>query len=298
MLDQSSDQCPDCKISDIISTSEYKICSTCGLVIDVLISEKDTTNFQSFQTINDFTPELSTFLQKGSKTFICKDGKYLPCDIYKLHIQNSYNNKQRSYNKASDIFDNHLIRYSQKINDTAKQLWSSIMKTGKIYRAEPRSGLMACCVYFSCIHNSRPCNVKDLCSMFNVDSKYFNKGLKEFRVIFENDEQWSHILTKTLTKESYIYYYCSELEQNNVIENYSKIANECQMLCQMLCERSGEGSENNFNDFNINIYVASLIYVTCLKNGILITKIKFSKLLNICYHTFCKCVKDLTDLCS
>ncbi len=133
-------QCVHCEGHDelINQNDGYYVCSNCGTVChdDISeITEWDANNMSVDQYINPYSC-VSTFTQKGSKSSITIDNKIVTSDIYKFHVQNSYNNKQRSFDIVESLIDN--TNYSQSIKNTAKTLWSEITKTKKIIRGSPK----------------------------------------------------------------------------------------------------------------------------------------------------------------
>lgn len=207
----------------------YHVCTTCGLVSTADISEEPEWNDYTksrcgpIMTDNELN---NTFIQRGSKSLITLNNKVVKTDIYKLHIQNSYSSKRRSFDNVCSYIDNH-DRYTSKVIVYAKYLWSEFVKTGKIIRSNNRKGFIACCVYYSCLHYKYTVDPKEICRDFEVDPKYFNKSDKLFRSINKEKINLSSINIKEKINQ-YITKYCSELNNDNKEKiNHYDLINKC-----------------------------------------------------------------------
>jgi transcription initiation factor TFIIIB Brf1 subunit/transcription initiation factor TFIIB len=207
------------------------VCENCGLVHNEMflsdIPEWDLTNTYSIDEVQNPYITLSTFTQKGSKSLITINGKICNNDIYNLHVQNSYTNKQRSFDKIESIIDNHLGNYSASILNTTKQLWHLIMESGHVTRGPPRLGLLACCLYYSCIFYGTSRTHKEICKDFGLENKIFNKSHKTFVSLFQQNKDWSFLLYKNISIKDYLLRFCSDIEIAGFITEYYKLYNEC-----------------------------------------------------------------------
>ena len=287
---ESIENCIFCNSFNIDSDLEtgYVVCVDCGSILNTIISEDvDFSESNQTDSTNPFSPVLSTYLPKGSNSYILKNNEYIKCDIYKLHVQNSYNNLQKSYDQVTSVIDN-ITTLSDSIKDLSKKLWSIVMKSGLVIRSGPRKGLIACCIYYSCIYYDVPRSPLEICIELGLsDTKNFNKGLKEFRSIFEQTE-YKHLLTKSTTAMDYFVRLCSDMSIAKIIqENISfQLSQKC---------------INKYEDIKLKIeesifpknLACSIIYIVCRQENIALTKIKLSKCLNICYPTLCKTIKLL-----
>lgn len=200
--------CINCITSDdneFIETDGFIVCTKCGLIIKNIIS--DTAEWNNYTDtggatsnnsrcgysvkttdINPYTNTTTSFMPKGVKNVCYKDGKLMKYDISKVHVQNSTNHLQKSFCQVENLLDNVAEeKYSQRIIFTAKALWADVMKSNKVTRAGVRKGLIACCLYYSCVYHDCTRSPLEICKDFGMSStKQFNKGDGEFKVTFEN----------------------------------------------------------------------------------------------------------------
>ncbi len=258
-----------CNNINIHFTKEYNVCISCGTIVHDIISE-DINNKYIDDNLNPFS-KLSTIMQKGSNSFICKNGKYIKHDIYKLHVQTNYDNKQKSYNETDNIINNYTRgKYNDNILKTSKELWVEIMKSNKIVRGSCRKGLIMCCIYYSCIYhncNRTPLEISnDFCQ---EDNKIFNKGDKIFKEIFKDNEKWSFIISTNVSCENYINRFCNKLVENKLIKECNTIKINVLDNYNLIKDKLNYISPSNL--------AISLIYYNC-KN---IDKFMFSNCFNI-----------------
>jgi transcription initiation factor TFIIIB Brf1 subunit/transcription initiation factor TFIIB len=308
LKDKTITQCKDCPSKKLTTVDGYLVCSKCGLVLQSIISdEAEWNNYtnkdgskgnnsrcggSTAYDINPFIDPLSTFLPKGSKSFINKEGRYIEYDISKLHIQNSYNHLQKSYNQVELIIDSSTAdRYSKTVVTTAKKLWAEIMKSKKLTRGGVRKGLIACCIYYSCIHHDCPRSPIEVCRDFGLpDTKNFNKGDKEFKETFEREPMWAHLLTKNLSTDNYFMRLCSKLETERCIKEGTSF------VLSKKCKEFYENNKDELESVFPKSAACGIIFYICKKESIAITKSKLSKTLGICAPTLSKTLKIIENL--
>jgi transcription initiation factor TFIIIB Brf1 subunit/transcription initiation factor TFIIB len=306
-------KCPDCKTksdeNDLIEADGYIICSLCGLVLKSRISElAEWANYvdsggsssnnsrcgSSVKTteINPFTNELSSFMPKGVKNVCFQDGKMVRYDISKLHIKNNFNHLQKSFNIVENQLDSITSdKYSKRVVITAKILWGEIMKAKKVTRAGVRKGLIACCLYYACIHYDSTRSPLEICQDFGMeDTKQFNKGDKEFKETFENIPKWAHLLTKTSNSEDYFSRFCSDIEMDHLIKEGMafQLAKECREIYETI------------KDKLIGLFPKSaacgIIFWVMKHKKMPITKTNLSKTLGICSPTLGKTCQIIIEI--
>jgi transcription initiation factor TFIIIB Brf1 subunit/transcription initiation factor TFIIB len=306
-------ECPDCKYktdgNDLMKSDGYIICSLCGMVLLNRISEMaEWTNYvdsggsscnnsrcgSTTRTtdINPFSTDLISFIPKGVKNVCYQDGKIVRYDISKLHIQSTFNHLQKSFNNVENNIDNITNdKYSKRIVMTAKTLWGEIMKAKKVTRAGVRKGLIACCVYYACIHYDCTRSPLEICQDFGMeDTRQFNKGDKEFKETFEHIPKWSHLLTKTSNSDDYFSRFCSNLEMDHLIkENVAfKLAKECREIYDKI--------KNDLIGVFPKSAACGIIFWVMKNKKITITKTNLSKSLGICPPTLSKTCQIIIDV--
>jgi len=308
--------CPNCNItSDENDIKEFEgnyVCVLCGLILKQRVSETaewsnytDSSGYSSNNSrcgsgskttdINPFYIDInSSFIPKGVKNICYEDGIIKKYDISKLHIKSSFNHLHKSFNNVENLLDNITNdKYSKRIVNTAKMLWAEIMKTKKVTRAGVRKGLIACCLYYSCVHYDTTRSPLEICLDFGMeDTKQFNKGDKEFKEIFENIQKWAHLIIKTSNSDDYFSRFCSDLEVNHVIKEgiAFQLANDCRVTHSRL-------KDDMFELFPKSAACGILLW-TLKKNNIHVTKTSLSKILGICSPSLTKCYNTIDKLLS
>lgn len=302
--------CGNKEENNFMKTDGYIVCINCGSILEKRISEHTEWNnyinndgsLSSTSTrcgnitrttdINPFNVDLTTYMPKGVKNVCYKDGKLIKYDVSRIHIQHSCNHLQQSFTKVANLLDNITCdKYSSRVVNTAKKLWAEIMKTKKVTRANVRKGMIACCLYYSCIHHDCTRSPLEICKDFKMnDTKQFNKGDKEFKETFENLPTWSHLLTKTPNSYDYFGRFCSDLECDHLIQEGQSffVAKECRDIYEKIKEHM------------VSIFPKSvscgIIYWVMKKNKMQITKTKLSECLKICSPTLSRTVKHIENI--
>ncbi len=308
----SDDKCIFCsKENSIIESEGYKTCKICGLVNKIRVSDMiewgiyidSNSGFESGTSsrcgniidsteINPFN-KYNSFIPKTMKKIVI-DGKIINYDISKVHIKNNFNYQQKTFNQIESMIDNKISeKYANNIVNTTKILWGEIMKTKKVLRAGVRKGIIACCLYYSCVYYGSSRTPNDICKDFGMnDTKNFNKGDKEFIEIFRNDPKWGNIITKSAESTEYFSRFCSILEHNNVIKKGKsfQIAKNCKELYEEIKSEVASLFPKG---------IACAIIIHCIKqSGEKITKNNISKNLDICNPSLSKCCKILDEIIS
>jgi len=288
-------QCNQCRSKKLTDDNGYVLCSDCGFVIETIISdaaewtnqtgEADKSRCGSVvENENPFMEQLSTYVPKGSKSYVLRDNKYVYADIANLHIRHNSNSKQKSYECISSILENLGENYPIGIINTAKKLWAEIIKTNRINRSGPRKGLIVACVYYSCVHNNSPRTSDEVCKDLGFSSKDYTKGLKIFIDIFKNTE-WASVLKKDTDISNFFYRYAYIIEKNKYVEEGTsfKLASKC-------VDRLSRIDQNELNYLTPKSIVCGILYVVCLENDVCVNKSFISKKLGICIPTLTKVI--------
>ena len=266
------------------------VCATCGAVLG-----RDSGQSVEWNNYKDEAGNYSKNTQRAD--LITDDNPYSKggsiCGIFKnnysltakLHLQQCFSHKQRTYWQISQLFENICTKTGLKADvlGTAKQLWYICMESGKLTRASVREGLIASCLYYSCVFNKVPINRNDILKYFECNTKTLTKGEKVFYTIIESSETYRH-----LTKESV------DVEENDSFVKYCNILGldwKTSSLCNDI-----------FNKNKMHLSTVTPKSATCgvlvyvikkkleLKNP---TKSELSTILNVCTPTINKVVDIL-----
>lgn len=203
----------DCQYADII-------CQDCGAVVDKMACvdaewnnyRDDSGNYSKNTQRADVGIKDNPYSIGGTVCGMFKNNKSLGA---KLHLQQCFSHKQRTYWLISQVFENICSKYGLKadILQTAKNMWYMCMESGKLTRASVREGLIASCLYYSCIYNKVSISRHEILKYIECDARALTKGEKVFYSIIENNEQYRY-----LTKESI------DIQENDAFIRY------CNML--------------------------------------------------------------------
>lgn len=197
-------------------------------------------------------------------------------DLSRLHMRINYNHKEKSYNLVKTYMENVCTeKYPTVVINTAMQLWEEVMKSNKLTRAGVREGLIACCIYYACIHNNCPLPVEKICSDFKMKGNgNFNKGDKEFRHVFEHSTTWSHLLKNTIDPNDLFTDFCNKLELP-----YKYVQKSREYVNKYRLHRLPIDSKS---------VAAGVIFIIAKDNGYVLKKVDVCKKLGVCNPTLTK----------
>ena len=192
-------------------TSE-RTCAECVVIQDTLLCDKpewtsysDEGGFGVDKARCSYVSDhiapfgiIGTNVAPKGLTMQCKiDGVYKTVNLARYNNQLTYTSKQKSFHVVSNFIKNACERIGipRKMSDTARVLWSKIVKQDVLLRGSPRRGIIACCLKYACIYNNCPRDSKDIAAGFCIDIKEMTKGDKIFRQIFENSEYCKMLYT-------------------------------------------------------------------------------------------------------
>jgi len=191
-------------------------CEKCGGVITYNINREgewnnykdDVGNYSKNTQRGDVYVDNNPYSRGG--TLINGKGNSL---MYKLQVQNTFSHKQKTYWQITTEIDHiaDILKLNNKsVIDTAKNYWHKYMESGKLTRASVRKGLIAACLYYSCIQNSCPIERHEILKAFDCDTKTLSKGEK---VLFEilNSKNLTYVNSQIEESNSFIRY-CSLLK--------------------------------------------------------------------------------------
>ena len=100
--------------------------------------------------------------------------------LLKLQISQNVNHKQKTYSQIGTKLEHYaaLLHLNENCLLTSKKLWQICMESGKLTRASVREGLIASCLYYSCIYNKLPIEREEIIKLFECTSKNLSKGEK------------------------------------------------------------------------------------------------------------------------
>jgi transcription initiation factor TFIIIB Brf1 subunit/transcription initiation factor TFIIB len=226
-----------------------KICRDCGVVFSQSIMDgpewnnyKDdcgnySTNTQRADTYVDDNPysSLGCLIQFKGQPFLMR-----------LQYQQMFSHKQKTFWETSVLFEKiaNLLHLKSICIDTSKSLWHKCMESGKLTRAAVRKGLIASCLYYSCIHNNVPIERDEILKVFGCTSKCLSKGEKVMCQLLESFPEYHHLIYNNVhieENDSFIKY-CSHLGLPFTVSTIcTKIFKENKIKLQAVTPKSAIG---------------------------------------------------------
>lgn len=290
-------ECEECGLdeSHFEITDGFMVCRGCGTTQGSDISmEAEWNNYKGADggdepdkaraycakdELNPFSSETATRMAKGLRVnYIGKDGKKKSFDMSKLVDQMNYSHKAKSFDMVKGMLENRLTnKFHPSIIKTAQILWGEIMKSGVITRAGVRKGMIACCVYYSCLHHNNTCSPLEICQLLGMkDTKDFVKGDRDFKEILENHSVWGDLIRKTSNSDNFFSQFCTKLSLDFHVMRMSSIVYNFhrKVLAQVIPKSAAAGC----------------IFFVCTREGISITKQQITKELGVCAPTLVKVI--------
>lgn len=261
------------------------VCSDCGVVIG-----RDSGQSVEWSNYKDESGNYSKSTQRAD--LIVDDNPYSKCGSIcgifknnnslasKIHLQQCFSHKQKTFWQTSQIFENICTKVGLKADvlSSAQHMWYICMESGKLTRASVREGLIASCLYYACVFNKVPINRHDILKYFDCKTKTLTKGEKVFYTIIESSDTYRY-----LTKESI------NIEEN---DSFIKYCNKLGLdwKTAMICN-------DIFNKNKMHLTAVTPKSATC---GVLVyvikkklqlktpTKSELSSMLNVCTPTINK----------
>lgn len=196
-----------------------EICTDCGLVVNSRIYEScewnnyisETGTFGASSQRADLYVSDNPYETGGSIP-----GFYKNSFIMRIHLQQTFSYKQKTFWKISEKFNHYisLIGIHQSVLPAAKDMWHICMESGKLTRASVRNGLISACLYYACIHNNLPVARQKVIDNTEGNQKGFLKGEKIYLEIMETNKFYNYLGKQKIDiKENDTFVkFCSALE--------------------------------------------------------------------------------------
>jgi transcription initiation factor TFIIB len=199
-------------------------------------------------------------------------------DIRRIRMYQMWNSMPYWERSLYNVFEqlsantvNHGI--PSKVLDDAKVLYKKASEK-KISRGENKEGLIASCIYFSCLLNKVPRSPKEVSRMFGIDLNVLTKGNARFQSLLQ-------INVESSEPEDFIARFGSKLNMN-----YADVQ-KCKDLAKRL-EDLEIVSENSPTSV-----AAGTIYYYCLYKEIDFNKKQIADICEVSEVTITKCYKRL-----
>tara|TARA_B100001540_G_scaffold317650_1_gene351859 strand:+ start:2414 stop:3385 length:972 start_codon:yes stop_codon:yes gene_type:complete len=273
----------ECDEPNIIEQDGMNICNKCNTIIDKYIDTGAEWRFYGSEDNKDSDPArcgmpTNHLLPKSSLGSVIGGGKKDNIDMKRIRMYQMWNAMPYDERTLWNIFDkletltsNHGI--SQKVVDDAKIFYKKTSEK-KISRGDNKEGLIASCIYHSCLVNNVPRSSKEIANMFNISHVVLNKGNSRFQQLLQ-------INVISSNPKDFISRFGSHLNmQKEDIDN-------CKKLIDFL--------EKNeiMNDNSPTSSAAGILYYYSQVNNLKYTKKQFSEVCSVSEVTIVKCYKNI-----
>ena len=289
--DNIKDHCDECDNYSIIIEDNIRVCTTCGIINNILFDTGAEWRFYGSDDNKYVDPtrcglptnELLPQSSLGSVVSYRYNESYDMKKIRNYHGWNAMPYRERSlYN----VFDNIQIRAINNgiptcIIEEAKIMYKNISET-QISRGSNRKGIIASCIYKACKLKNVPRSAKEIAEIFELNVTHMTKGCKKFDEIMNINKNTNTNITLSRSESNdFVHRFCSKL---NIPNNIYKV---CEHVC-IAAEKYYLVSENTPPSI-----AAGAIYLVCTILNLNISKKDISGYCKISEVTISKCYKKL-----
>lgn len=270
-----------CGCNEIVIEETMQICSNCSAIIGRVIDNTAEWRYYGNDDNRDTDPSrcglpTNSLLPKSSLGSMIGGCRRDNIDIRRIRMFQMWNSMPYDERTLWNVFDkltSNTINNGipQKVIDDAKVLYKKASEK-KISRGDNKEGLIASCIYHSCLINKVPRSSKEIAKMFNISPVVLNKGNSRFQTLLQ-------INVTSSCPEDFISRFGSHLNMN------IKDIDKCKKLVTFL--------EKNeiMNDNSPTSSAAGILYYYSMKNDLGFTKKQFAEICGVSEVTIIKCYK-------
>lgn len=225
--------CPLCNKDSIITTNDTKICSSCGIEVESIISSE--AEWRNYGDSNKSDPTRCAgvnnplLYESSFSTGITNTNysNYFYKTINKLQSWQMMSAQERS---LKTVFDRISQQASMKsipstIIQYAQVLFTNVIReqsktSNKLCRGANRDGLIAACLFYSCSLHKVNRSKKEIAQIFEIDESDVTKGCKLF---FKLMNKTVCLTSNVMTHTDFIDRFCSNL---GLADNIKKMVHE------------------------------------------------------------------------
>jgi transcription initiation factor TFIIB len=184
-----------CGSSEIIVEETMQICKQCYSVIGRVIDSSAEWRYYGADDNRDGDPSrcglpTNTLLPQSSLGSMIGGSKNDNIDIKRIRMYQLWNSMPYYERTLWNVFEKLTSNTSnngipQKVIDDAKVLYKRAAEK-KISRGDNKEGLIASCIYHSCMINNVPRSSKEIAEMFNISPVVLNRGNATISDLVEN----------------------------------------------------------------------------------------------------------------
>ena len=274
-----------CGNDDFIVEDNMHICKKCCSIVSRVIENTAEWRFYGNDDNRDGDPSrcgmpTNNLLPKSSIGSMIGCGYKDNIDIRRIRMFQMWNSMPYDERTLWNVFDKMTANtinngIPQKVIDNAKVLYKKASEK-KISRGDNKEGLIASCIYHSCLLNKVPKSSKDIAKMFNISHVTLNKGNSRFQTLLQ-------INVSSPDPIDFISQYGNNLDM--AITDINK----CKLLVQVI-------EENEImNDNSPTSSAAGILYYYATVKNLGYTKKKFALACNVSEVTIIKCYKIINN---
>jgi transcription initiation factor TFIIB len=267
-----------CGSTDVIVEDTMQICKNCCVVLGRVIDNTAEWRYYGTDDSRDSDPArcglpTNSLLPKSSLGSMIGGSKHDSIDIKRIRMYQMWNSMPYDERTLWSVFEKLTANtvnngIPQRVIDDAKVLYKKASEK-KISRGDNKEGLIASCIYHSCLLNNVPRSSKEIASMFNISPVVLNRGNSRFQTLLK-------INVASSGPEDFISRFGSKLSMKmNDIEN-------CKKLVKFL-EKHEIMSDNSPTSS-----AAGILYYYSTSENLGFTKKQFSTVCNVSEVTIIK----------
>lgn len=183
-----------CGSQEVIVEENMQICKNCCAVLGNMIDNTAEWRYYGADDNRDGDPSrcglpTNNLLPKSSLGSVIGGGHTNNIDIMRIRMWHLWNSMPYNERTLLNIFSKILAHTAnngipQKVIDDAKVLYKKASEK-KISRGDNKEGLIASCIYHSCIINNVPRSSKEIAAMFNISPVVLNRGNARFQTLLK-----------------------------------------------------------------------------------------------------------------
>ena len=280
-LDTIEDKDPSichCGCSETIIEDTMQICKNCCAVLGCMIDNTAEWRYYGNDDNRDSDPSrcglpTNSLLPKSSLGSMIGGSKHDNVDIMRIRMWHLWNSMPYNERTLLNVFGkilSHTVNNGipQKVIDDAKVLYKKASER-KISRGDNKEGLIASCIYHSCLMNNVPRCSKEIAAMFNISPVVLNRGNARFQTLLK-------INVASSNPEDFISRFGSKLSMKmNDIDNCKKLVKFLEKH-EILSDNSPTSS------------AAGILYYYSMSENLGFTKKQFSSVCNVSEVTIIK----------
>ena len=183
-----------CGSTDMLIEDNMQICKTCCAVVGRVIDNTAEWRYYGTDDHRDSDPSrcglpTNSLLPKSSLGSMIGGSKRDSIDIKRIRMYQLWNSMPYDERTLWSVFEKLTSNtvnngIPQKVIDDAKVLYKKASEK-KISRGDNKEGLIASCIYHSCLINNVPRSSKEIAAMFNISPVVLNRGNSRFQTLLK-----------------------------------------------------------------------------------------------------------------